>query len=336
MQAKTKKLTLRAELLSAASRSELRANDFSRLAEDVRSRDVEVVAAALNAVYCAVGRVLHAELRAEFDDETPRAARLRRLLAAREREVRPEFVEELAATQPATEPASEPVAAAPAPAQPEVAPVRSPVSADLDSALRHRFAKVARAGYAWYVHVYEPDDLGNVAFRVELTYGSSNGGSFGFIVPSSDELHPLMRDAADMWDRIELGQPRAFMRIYDGNGYGDRKDRFAGEGRLFDWGPDRVREFIRSSELSVERLRLAMICARRDTSDAAATVTLLHVALHHFPDDAEAALSFAKAQADRLGRAFPCHVSRIARVAREYTPDQFQARLNFVRANAFA
>lgn len=93
-----KNMTIRAELLATAARSDLKSSNIARIARDVRSRDVEVVAAALNEVYGAVGRVLRASLGAEFDDQTPRSSRILRMLAARDLHIDPDFVEALAAS----------------------------------------------------------------------------------------------------------------------------------------------------------------------------------------------------------------------------------------------
>lgn len=87
-----------------------------------------------------------------------------------------------------------------------------------------------------------------------------------------------------------------------------------------------------AAELTVERLRRAMTCARRDTKLAGDAVGALHVALHKSPEDAEKALSFAKS----IGRGLTHYIEAIEKVAREDGEHELEASLNTTRANAFA
>lgn len=133
MQATTKKLTIRAELREITVSSDIASHLFL-LARDARSGDLERFAAAKSAVYGAIGRVLHGEIR-RLDADAPYVPRLKRLLAAREKEIDLNLIldadvraaclripQQFETAAPAVE--AEPVAAAPA--QPDGALVMSP------------------------------------------------------------------------------------------------------------------------------------------------------------------------------------------------------------------
>lgn len=89
-----------------------------------------------------------------------------------------------------------------------------------------------------------------------------------------------------------------------------------------------------TSETTSERLRIAVTAARRDTVEARAAVTALVLGVSKFPNDADAALSHARALTVGRRDSVAERIDEIEHVARTYTEGQLAARIGSARATS--
>lgn len=127
---------------------------------------------------------------------------------------------------------------------------------NLERELTSRCNGIVRHGYSLSTHVYEPDETGEFAFEITLRFGAPSGMTSGYLARSFADVHPLIRDSYDVWGLLDLGEPRQRMRLSDGNAFGDRRDRFSGETRLYSWPQERVLEMLKIPARSAARTHL--------------------------------------------------------------------------------